>query len=284
MGGLSRRTLLGAAAGVALAGCTPAPTSTQSTPGRATATARETATPGATALRLATASDGHLGEKGTPSQRYLKELVAAVNEVHRELPIEVLVLNGDLTNTGGKQLQAAKDGLDRLRPSYLTVPGNHDHADPTAWRQLWGTPVNLVRRFGTRSVILANTSNQAGEFRCANSAWLREALAAEADQQDVLVFMHITPKEWTENGVDCPEIRELLADAPNVRAVFNGHDHDQAGIKRAAGIPYVFDSHYGGSWGADYRAFRLIEVSGTKLKTWLVTTAGRKLDTKTISW
>lgn len=279
---LSRRTLLGAvgAAGFALASCSaPNPPSAAPTP-KPSPTASSTKE----LFRFATASDGHWGEANTPSQRYLKDLVSTVNKVHQAAPIEILVLNGDLGMGGRKRLQAARDGLDRIDPTYLAVPGNHDEVSSADWKKIWGTPVNLVRRFGDRSLILANTSNKAGDYRCANSAWLAEALTSEAEQRDVFVFMHITPKEWTKYGVDCPQVRAMLAEAPNVRAVFNGHDHDQAGIKKAAGVPYIFDSHYGGSWGTKYRAFRMVEVSRSSFKTWLVTTSGKKRDQEVISW
>jgi hypothetical protein len=26
------------------------------------------------------------------------------------------------------------------------------------------------------------------------------------------------------------------------------------------GIPFVFDAHFGGSWGTDYRGFRVVEL------------------------
>lgn len=286
MNSLTRRTWLGAAAGLGLAGCVgplaPSPDPTGGGPASSTASSPTPAP--SPVLRFATASDGHLGQTGTPSKRYLGEMVAAVNDVDATTPIEVLILNGDLADSGRSNLEAVRDGLAELRPPYLAIPGNHDRVSNQVWKQVWGTPPNLVRRYGERSVVLANTSNRAGDFRCASVDWLSEALAAEAGQRDVFVFMHITPKSWTKYGLDCPEVRQLLAETPNVRAVFNGHDHDQAGIKVDAGLPYVFDSHYGGDWGTTQRAFRLVEVEEASLTTWLVTTAGKALKPETIAW
>ena len=45
-----------------------------------------------------------------------------------------------------------------------------------------------------------------------------------------------------------------------MRAVFNGHDHDQDDIKMKNNVPYIFDSHFGGNWGTDYRGFRIVEL------------------------
>ncbi len=46
----------------------------------------------------------------------------------------------------------------------------------------------------------------------------------------------------------------------NVRAVFHGHEHDQDDVKIVDSVPYMFDSHVGGSWGTSYRGFRVVEV------------------------
>jgi hypothetical protein len=79
-------------------------------------------------------------------------------------------------------------------------------------------------------------------------------------------------------------VRRLLAGAGNVRAVFNGHDHDETGVRIDDGVPYLFDAHYGGHWGTAYRAFRLVEVSGTRLTTGLVTVEGVHQETTTLTW
>ena len=60
--------------------------------------------------------------------------------------------------------------------------------------------------------------------------------------------------------MDCPELFELFAKHQNIRAVFNGHDHDEEGIKHRRDIPFVFDAHFGGNWGTSYRGFRIVEL------------------------
>ena len=47
---------------------------------------------------------------------------------------------------------------------------------------------------------------------------------------------------------------------PNVKAIFNGHDHDEEGIKTKNNIPFIFDAHFGGNWGTAYRGFRVVEL------------------------
>jgi hypothetical protein len=60
--------------------------------------------------------------------------------------------------------------------------------------------------------------------------------------------------------VDCPEFFQLLSKYKNVKAIFNGHDHDQDDIKIKNGVPFIFDAHFGGSWGTAYRGFRIVEL------------------------
>lgn len=289
----SRRELLqvmgvaGLGASAALAGCSaPEQPKGDATSARAV-TAASTATPtpsGDGVFRFATASDGHLGEPKTDSRRYLKEFVAALNRVDAATPLEFVVVNGDIGHGGVTLLEEAKQGLGALSAPLLATQGNHDQVSAADWTRIWGTPANVVRRFGERSVVCANTSNLAGDYLCADETWLERALQGEAGQRDVFVFMHITPNTWTRFGVACPQVRDVLAGAANVRAVFNGHDHDQTGVKVDQGVHYVFDAHYGGHWGTSYRAFRVVEVEASRLVTWLVTTAGERLAETSIAW
>lgn len=283
-----------AASSTALEGCTTPvvgantspPTDPAASPTPSTVTTPRASSSGtaATVFRFATASDGHLGEPDTDSRRFLTEFVDGVNRADAAAALEFVVVNGDIGHGGVELLQEAKAGLERLAVPFFATQGNHDEVDAADWKRVWGTPGNFVRRFGERSIVCANTSNLAGDYLCADRAWLARALAGEADQRDVFVFMHITPNTWTKYGVACPAVREVLAAAGNVRAVFNGHDHDQTGVKVDEGVHYIFDARYGGHWGTPYRAFRIAEVEGTQLTTWLVTTDGRELPATTITW
>ena len=64
----------------------------------------------------------------------------------------------------------------------------------------------------------------------------------------------------TKHAVDSPAFFELLSKYKNVRAVFNGHDHDMDDIKMKNSIPFIFDAHFGGNWGTAYRGFRIVEL------------------------
>ena len=49
--------------------------------------------------------------------------------------------------------------------------------------------------------------------------------------------------------MNCEPLFELLAKHKNVRAIFNGHDHGEEGVKTKNNIPFIFNAHFGGNWG-----------------------------------
>jgi hypothetical protein len=82
----------------------------------------------------------------------------------------------------------------------------------------------------------------------------------QIELQNIFVFIHINPGKLTKHAVDCPELFEVFAKHKNIRAVFNGHDHDEESIKKRDNVPFVFDAHFGGNWGTSYRGFRVVEL------------------------
>ena len=285
----SRRALLtgaGAVLAAHLTGCQSAgaktpPSAATSPPGRPVmpATPSRSSRP----LRFVVGSDGHLGDPKAPGDPY-PAFVKTVNALHAQASLDFVVVNGDITQGGVKRQQQVKGVLAGLKMPSVVVPGNHDELTRAQWRKVWRAEPNLVERFGDRSIILANTSNSAGDYLCAKRSWLQEALHDQASQQDVLVFMHITPDDWTKFGVDCPDIRKVLSQTPNLRAVFNGHDHDQDGQMTSAGVDYFFDAHLGGHWGTDYVGFRLSSLDGNTLTTQMVRLDGTLLPETSLSW
>ena len=241
-------------------------------------------TPTPPRLHFAVASDFHYGEPGTDYRAAYADAVAALNAADAADSLAIVVLKGDLSHGGVALARQAKTALGGLRPRLLVTPGNHDELTEDQWRQVWGTPSDQVVRFGDRSVILANTSNAAGHYVCPDQRWLADALAGEAGQRDVFVFFHITVKKWTKHGIDCPQTRAALAGAGNVRAVFNGHDHDQVSVKDDDGLHYFFDGHVGGSWGAPEPTYRDVRVTDNTLTTRLLTLDGRELSREFLTW
>lgn len=214
-----------------------------------------------TKLRFVVASDGHYGEKNTQYEAYFQTLVESVNFMHLREPIHFCLVNGDIVHDNKTFYPAAKAALDNLQMKYYVSQGNHDHVSPEEWKDIWDIPVNHDFRIRKNSFLIATTSNEVGTYLCPDLPWLENQLKKHQRQENVFLFLHINPGKLTKHGIDCPELFALLAKHKNVRAVFNGHDHDEEGVKVKQGIPFLFDAHFGGSWGTAYRGYRVVEVA-----------------------
>ncbi len=211
-------------------------------------------------LRFAVASDGHYGLDGTPYDAYFTAFTSEVNKLHAAKPFAFCVINGDIIHDDKRFFPAAKKALDQLKPKYYVSQGNHDHATPAEWQSIWNMPVNLDFSIGENSFLAGTTSNEQGTYLCPDLDWMAKALEKNKAQKNIFIFLHINSGKLTQHGVDCPEMFTLLKKYPNVRAIFNGHDHDEDHIKIRQGIPFVFDAHFGGNWGTEYLGFRIVEL------------------------
>ena len=128
------------------------------------------------------------------------------------------------------------------------------------WERIWGVPLNYDYVLGNNAFLFGTTSNAEGKYLPPDVQWFKQKLDEHKNKKNVFIFIHITPVKWTDNAVDSPEFQELMRQHKNVRAIFNGHDHDQEGIKTQDGVPYLFDAHFGGNWGTAYRGFRVVEL------------------------
>ena len=211
-------------------------------------------------LRFVVASDGHYGEKNTEYEEFFNILVNRINEEHAINPFNFGVVNGDIVHDNKIYFPAAKKALDKFQFKYYVSQGNHDHVTGEEWEQIWNMPLNLDFKIRKNSFLVATTSNEAGTYLCPDVKWISTKLEEHRKQDNVFIFMHINPGKLTKYGVDCTELFAEFAKYKNVRAVFNGHDHDEEGIKLKNNIPFIFDAHFGGSWGTVYRGFRIVEI------------------------
>ena len=211
-------------------------------------------------LRFVVASDGHYGQPETEYEKYYGDTIAHINTEHAKNPFSFCVINGDIIHDDKNFYPAAKKSLDNLQMKYYVSQGNHDHVTSEEWQSIWNMPVNYEFAQGKNSFLIGTTSNEKGEYLCPDIKWFSGKLEEHKNQQNVFIFIHINPGKQTANAVDCPEFFDVLAKYKNVRAVFNGHDHDEEGIKMKNNIPFVFDAHFGGNWGTTYRGFRVIEI------------------------
>ena len=210
-------------------------------------------------LRFAVASDGHYGQSGTEYEKFYSTIIKRINEEHKKDPFAFCVINGDVIHDDKTHFPAVKKALDTLLPRYYVSQGNHDRVTAQEWEAIWGMPVNLDFTVNENSFLVATTSDETGTYLCPDLSWLSQKLE-EHKSQDVFIFIHINPGKLTRHSVDCPGLFEILGKYRNVRAVFNGHDHDEEGVKKREEVPFIFDAHFGGNWGTGYRGYRIVEL------------------------
>ncbi|MFT4094015.1 MAG: metallophosphoesterase [Niabella sp.] len=213
-----------------------------------------------TLVRFAIASDIHYGQDKTDYDHFLKTAIAKINNEHAKVPFDFCMLNGDIIHNDPKHYDAAKSHIGQLQMPWYVTPGNHDMVTAEQWQQIWNRPVNYDFKVGETVFLAGTTSNEKGEYICPDIQWFEQKLAAHQSAKNLFIIIHINPAKLTKFGIDCPEFISLLKKYKNIRAVFNGHDHDEDGIKKHEGIPFVFDAHAGGDWGTSYKGFRIVEL------------------------
>ena len=91
------------------------------------------------ATRIAILSDVHV----TPGNANETKLIEAVNEINSMDGIDLVVMNGDLTNQGADdELKNVKTILDRIAKPLFVLPGNHENnwsqSATKTFNDLWG--------------------------------------------------------------------------------------------------------------------------------------------------
>lgn len=216
-------------------------------------------------LRFALASDIHYAEPGTDYHLHTGNMVKWLNEDHAKNHFDFVIINGDLVHNRPDLLpEIKKDYLDKLSIPYYTIPGNHDFADGQIWKNVFGYDDKYILEHGDIAFVFANTADTKGGYVCPDNAFIKESLDKFTDKKIVFVILHIAPVQWMKSEVtiflDCPDTVALLHGYPNIKAVFHGHDHLLDGVRYTGKLPHFFDAHIGGSWGTDYRGYRVVEV------------------------
>ncbi len=212
------------------------------------------------ALRFVVLSDGHFGQPNTNYQEFYDIAIGHVNNQHISKPFDFGVMNGDIIHDNVDFLGEAKKSLDNLKFPYYVTKGNHDIATPELWENTWKMPLNFDVVLNDHVLLFGNTSNEKGEYLPPDMQWLSSNLEKYKTTENLFLFLHIPPIKWTDNAVNSIEYQDLVKKYKNIKGVFHGHEHDQDGIKWKDGIPYLFDSHIGGSWGTTYKGFRIVEL------------------------
>ncbi len=211
-------------------------------------------------LRFIIASDSHYGQPDTPYEAMADTFIEKANYFHASQPCDFCVLNGDIIHDEAHLMPLAKEKFDALEMTTYVTKGNHDMVTDATWQDIWKMPVNLRFTIGKNAFVLATTTDDKGTYLSPDLAWLRENLDNSRKQKNVFVFLHIPQTKWTRHAIDTPQCMDLITSYSNVKCVFHGHEHDQDGIMTFNKVPFLFDAHIGGSWGTDYRGFRVVEV------------------------
>lgn len=178
------------------------------------------------ALRFVVTSDGHYGLKNTPYDAYFATVVSRINEMHAQQPFAFVVVNGDIVHDEPAYFPAAKEALDQLQPTYYVSQGNHDHIDAEGWQRIWSMPVNMEVKYGKSTLLIGTTSNSVGKYLSPDMDWLKAQLEAHKKQDHIFIFLHINPVGLSKYAVKTEGFTTLINQYQNVRAIFNGHDHD----------------------------------------------------------
>ncbi|MBV8255884.1 MAG: metallophosphoesterase [Chitinophaga sp.] len=214
-----------------------------------------------TVFRFAIGSDWHYGEPNTPYEQYFQDLKKAFDKANQTAPCDCFILNGDVIHNNPELLEPASTLFKTIHPKVFATRGNHDRVTAGAWENAWGLPLQHDQVINNQVLLFGDTSDIEGNFLAPDVAWFTEKLAQYRRAKNIFIFLHITPVKWTQWAADSPDFAKLIRQYPNVKAIFNGHDHDQDNVKLLDDkIPFLFDSHIGGSWGTQYRGFRIVEV------------------------
>ena len=231
-----------------------------------------------TVLRFAIASDGHYGQPGVKYEQFHSEMMVWLNTEKDRNTLDFTVINGDLIHDDPKWTSELKTHFDKLKMPWYVSRGNHDRMDPASWQKAWGVPLNYSFVKNNTAFLVLDTSNEKGEYICPDLDWTVNELKKLSSYKQLFVFMHITPFKWTTHGIPCPQITALFDKQANLKAIFHGHDHDQDSFKKNNGKYYFFDSHIGGSWGTNYRGYRIVELSDSgEIITYQVNPAEKKM-------
>ncbi|PXA05261.1 hypothetical protein DDZ13_02680 [Coraliomargarita sinensis] len=231
-------------------------------------------------LRFAIASDLHYGQQGTPYEKMTDDLVDWINLEKQGRGLDLLFLNGDLTNDSSQALLDLRDKhLSKLDLPYYCIKGNHDFVDeqpgsPTeSWEAIWGYPSNHCITVNGYTFVMADTSapHHAGTYLAADRQWLAKQFEQHRDAPAIFALIHIQQRKhgvqgWPRHGVYAEDqvdkaeaVMDLLESTPNLRGVFHGHNHLKTGMWVSGEQRYFFDSHVGGSWGAA-KGYRIVEI------------------------
>ena len=234
------------------------------------------------AFRFAVAGDLHyaIGDY----TEHAENMVRWFNEEREDRGLDLVFLNGDIVHdVTDRYDELIENYLTRLEMPYYATKGNHDFLeDDQSWEGIWGYPADHVVEEGDMAFVFADTSrhdDRSNHYSAADSVWMEETLAGLAGKEHVFVVLHIAQRMegvkvdnhiWPRYGVghqdparaeEGERVMQSLENAPNVKAVFHGHNHYEAGLYLSKGKPFFFCSRIGHTFG-NAIGYRIVEIYG----------------------
>lgn len=224
------------------------------------------------AFRFVQITDTHFTNANDNHRARAQEVVQAINDLG--LPIDFIVLTGDISQAPGEGLPVAKEILGRLNGLLYVLPGNHDidgagvNHGGRAYLQAWGALAYKVEDRGV--VLLLLYDMQVPSLGYDPLGWLEAELTA-AEGKPIIVFHHrpevddfynnqLHPTAWKEAA----RVRwtELL-NRYHVIAEITGHFHrdEQHWI---GNVPLYVAPPVAPEWGRQ-SAFRIYEYRDRRL-------------------
>ena len=205
-------------------------------------------------VSIAQISDLHIKPPGSlaygrvNTAKALERCVAALNEFS-PAP-DFVVISGDLADTPtAEEYQLLKELLAPLKPSFASIPGNHDSRElmraafPSAYAFPSG-PLDQRIEVGGLDLLLLDSSvprKPHGELEERTLRWLDATLASSPDRP-ALLFLHHPPFKagiWhmdRQNLLNASELEPVIRRHPRVQLVATGHIH-RATLTMFAGVP-----------------------------------------------
>ncbi|MFK7850807.1 MAG: metallophosphoesterase [Akkermansiaceae bacterium] len=230
-------------------------------------------------LRFAVASDLHYANDSAKMAKKAKQLVGWINKEKKENGLDALILNGDIGHDRADTLLLLRNKyLKKLKVPYYCGKGNHDYVDEKpgspaeSWEKIWGYPANHSFVLNDFAFVMADTSAPKNfrPYLPADIDFLKAAFEKHREAPAIFVMIHIAQRKeakdgWPKFGVhgsrskEGEAVMELIESTPNVKAIFHGHNHDEAGVWESGDKRYMFTSHAGGWWGGP-KGYRIVEI------------------------
>ncbi|TVR18220.1 MAG: hypothetical protein EA391_02735 [Balneolaceae bacterium] len=238
-------------------------------------------------FRFAVGGDLHYGID--EYQKHSENLVNWLNREKENRGLDLYFLNGDIVHDiTDKYEELQSEFLSGLSMPYFATKGNHDYLEAgQTWESVWGYAANQIVEAGPLAFIFADTSRgndlDASVYTSPDPQWMQNALQAVSDKTAVFIVLHIAqrreggtgwPQPWPRFGVghyeesrisEAERVLAMIESAPNVKAVFHGHNHNiissytTHSAPQPNAKPYFFCSRVGHSWGNTI-GYRIVEI------------------------